>query len=70
MFWWKDRNHENCALENLELLTDKEHMRRTTVHNLPAELKDTIMLAGRLKRRIRRRERDEEQTLRSAKSPI
>lgn len=55
--WWKDGNHENCALENLELLSDKEHMARTTIHRLPKELKDTIMLAGALKRRIRRMER-------------
>jgi HNH endonuclease len=58
--WWKDRNHGNCALENLELLSDAEHMARTTIHNLPAELKDTIMLAGRVKRIIRRRTREEQ----------
>ena len=59
--WWKDGNHANCALENLELLSDKEHMARTTIHRLPKELKDTIMVAGRLKRRIRRIERDGKQ---------
>lgn len=53
--WWKDGNHDNNALENLELLTDEEHMRRTTIHNLPPELKDTIQLAGRVKRAIRKR---------------
>jgi hypothetical protein len=67
--WWKDRNHENCSLENLELLTDREHMARTTIHTLPPELKDTIMLAGRLKRTIRRKLR-EKQTERPAKSPV
>jgi HNH endonuclease len=56
--WWKDGNHANCALENLELLSDKEHMARTTIHTLPPELKDTIMLAGRLKREIRRKTRE------------
>lgn len=50
--WWKDGNHANCKLENLELLSDKEHMARTTIHKLPAELKEVVMLAGRLKRRI------------------
>jgi len=68
--WWKDRNHENCALENLELLTDKEHMARTTIHNLPEALKNTIMLAGSLKRRIRRLERGKGQAERTAKSSI
>lgn len=67
--WWKDRNHGNCALANLELVSDKEHMARTTIHNLPPELKETIQLAGRLKKRIRRRLR-EEQTERSARSPV
>jgi hypothetical protein len=68
--WWKDGNHENCALENLELLTDKDHMARTSIHTLPAELKSTIVWAGALKRRIRRLERDKEQTQRSAESPV
>jgi hypothetical protein len=53
--WWRDKDHTNNKLENLELLTDKEHMRRTTIHNLPPELKDTIQLAGRVKRAIRKR---------------
>jgi hypothetical protein len=65
--WWKDRNHENCALENLELLSDAEHMARTTIHKLPTQLKDTIQLAGRLKRRIRKYEKQIE---RSAQSPV
>jgi len=65
--WWKDRNHQNCALENLELLSDAEHMARTTIHNLPKRLKDTLQLAGRLKRRIRSREK---QTKRFARPPI
>jgi hypothetical protein len=34
--WWKDRNHKNCALENLELLSDKEHMARTTISHTAA----------------------------------
>jgi hypothetical protein len=44
--WWKDRNHENCALENLELLSDKEHMARTTIHRMPPELKGNDFMAG------------------------
>lgn len=51
--WWKDRNHSNCSLDNLEMLTDAEHMARTTIHNLPPELKEVIQLAGVLKRKIR-----------------
>lgn len=51
--WWKDRDRGNCALSNLELVTTKEHMSRTTIHRLPPELKSTIFQAGVLKRRIR-----------------
>ena len=51
--WWKDGDHGNCSLSNLELVTAGEHMRRTTIHNLPLELKSTILQAGVLKRRIR-----------------
>ena len=75
--WWKDGNHRNCALENLELLSDKEHMARTTVHRLPRELRDTIMLAGRLKRVIREKTRETtkevshgEQHHRAAQAPV
>jgi hypothetical protein len=55
--WWKDRDHLNCALENIELLTDKEHMARTTLHNLPPKLKRVIVLKGAIKRRITMHER-------------
>lgn len=69
--WWKDGNHKNCALENLELLTDAEHMARTTIHNLPPELKRVIQLNGALKRRIRRlEEHGEERDLRSERPSI
>jgi hypothetical protein len=54
--WWKDGNHENCALENLELLSGAEHMARTTIQNLSPALKQVIQLTGALKRKIRNRE--------------
>jgi hypothetical protein len=54
--WWKDGNHQNCALSNLELVRAEEHMARTTVHNLPAPLRQVIQLTGALKRKIRNRE--------------
>lgn len=53
--WCKDSNHANCALDNLELLSDAEHMARTTIQNLPPELKQVIQLTGALKRKIRNR---------------
>lgn len=51
--WWKDGDHHNCALNNLELLCGKDHMARTTVHRFPKELAQVIQLAGVLKRRLR-----------------
>lgn len=50
--WWKDGNHWNCALENLELLSGKEHMRRTTVHTLPQPLKEVVQLKAAINRQI------------------
>lgn len=55
--WWKDGDHANNALSNLELLSDRDHMLRTTVHNLPKPLVEVIQLAGALKRKIRAKER-------------
>jgi HNH endonuclease len=63
--WWKDGDRLNCSLGNLELLSGAEHMARTTIHNLPPNLKEVLAWSGALKRRIRRIER-EEQDLRSA----
>lgn len=56
--WWKDGDHGNCSLSNLELVKGSDHVARTTVHNLPAPLKEVIQLKGALKRRIRRMEND------------
>jgi hypothetical protein len=54
---FKDGNRLNTAVENLELISRAELMRRNTVHNLPPELKQVIQLTGALKRKIRTRER-------------
>jgi len=40
-------------IDNLELLTRAENMRRNSIHNLPQPLRNTIQLLGQLKRRIR-----------------
>lgn len=50
--WWKDGDHQNCVIENLELLSAQEHMARTTIHNLPPELKEVVQLKGALNRAI------------------
>lgn len=67
--WWKDGDHMNCGLDNLELLGPKEHMGRTTIHNLPSPLKTVIHLKGAVRRAITMRTRKQnakEQTGRPA----
>jgi hypothetical protein len=51
---FRDHNRSHCEIENLELITDAEMMKRNSVHNLPPELKQVIILNGALKRRLRR----------------
>lgn len=64
--WFKDQNKANCSLENLELITQAENMRRNTIHNLPKHLVEVIMLKGTLKRQLRRKENGKEQIDRSS----
>lgn len=49
---FRDRNATNIVLENLELITRAENMRRNTIHRYPPELKDTIRQLGRLRKAI------------------
>ena len=62
------RNHDRAdiRLENLELVSRADLMRRNSVHNLPKPLANTIQLLGQLKRKIRERTDDEKQDRRSA----
>ena len=52
---FRDRDRMNVAVENLELITRAENMRRNSVHNLPAELAQVVQLRGALVRKINRR---------------
>ena len=54
---FKDKNSLNCIIENLEIITLEENMRRNTIHNLPPELKSTIHLIGRITRKIKKHEK-------------
>lgn len=52
----KDRN--NCVIENLYLVSMKDNMAKNTIwntDNMPHELAEVILIAGALKRQIRRR---------------
>lgn len=59
---FKDGNRERIALENLELVTRRELMRRNSVHSrYPKEIARAIQLRGALMRQINKRERDAKQ---------
>jgi hypothetical protein len=55
--WFRDGDRMNVAVENLELITRAENMRRNTVHNLPKPLAEIVQLRGALVRQINRREK-------------
>jgi hypothetical protein len=47
----------DCDIQNLECISRGELMRRNTIHNLPPQLKATILTLGKLKRRVREYEK-------------
>ncbi len=49
---FKNRNTEDCRIENLELITRKENMARNTLIQWPEELKETIVSLNKLKKLI------------------
>lgn len=57
---FKDGNRQRCVIENLELVSRADLMRRNTIHNLPAPLPQTLQLLGALTRKIRRMSRVQE----------
>lgn len=55
---FKDGNRQHCVLDNLELVSRADLLRRNSVHTLPKPLAETIQLLGALTRQINRRSRD------------
>lgn len=55
---FRDRNRENVELDNLELITRADNMKRNSVHNLPKPLVEIVQLRGAIVRQINRRERN------------
>ncbi len=51
---FKDGNALNCNIENLELMSNAELMRRNTIHRFTPEVKQTIRLLGKLNRTIKK----------------
>jgi hypothetical protein len=49
---FRDGDKSNIELENLELISRAELMRRNTVHNLPKELVEVIQIKAAIKHRI------------------
>jgi HNH endonuclease len=57
---FKDGNKSNVTLENLECITQKENMRRNSIHTiLPKELAQLAQLRGAINRKINRRQKSE-----------
>ncbi len=57
---FKDGNKSHITLENLELITRAERMRRNTIHRYPEELKSVIRAVSKLKRTIREAEHEKQ----------
>ena len=53
---FRDGDSLNVDLDNIELITRAENMRRNTIHHLPAPLRNTIALLGTLNRSIREKQ--------------
>lgn len=55
---FKDGNTMNCSIENLELLTPGDLMKRNSYHNLPKPLANLVQLRGALNKKINKRIKD------------
>lgn len=49
---FRDRNKLNFDINNLELITLEDNMRRNTIHRYPEEIKQTIKTLTKLKKQI------------------
>lgn len=69
---FRNGNKEDIRIENLELVSRGELMKRNTIHNLPEELVDVIRIKGVLSRHINRLGGggDEEQDRGSQEPPV
>jgi hypothetical protein len=52
---FRNGDNRDFRLENLELITKAENMRRNTIHKLPKELADVCRIKGLVKRQINKR---------------
>lgn len=56
---FRDGNPKNTGLENLELISRAELMRRNTIQRYPEEMREVMRLRGRIRRELNKRERDD-----------
>lgn len=54
-----DGDQSNVSLDNLQLISEAENMKRNSLHNYPKEIKDLIQLKGALQRQINKILNDE-----------
>jgi len=57
---FKDGNRENITIENLDLISRDDLMRRNTIHRYPYELRIAIRTVGRLRKTIREASNEEQ----------
>jgi hypothetical protein len=50
---FKDGNSLNCKIENLELVSKPENMQRNTIRNLPADMREIIILNRQINKIIK-----------------
>jgi len=55
---FKTKSTEDCSIENLELITREENMRRNTIHRYPLTVKKAIRMLNKLKRSINVKEQN------------
>lgn len=55
---FKDGDRTHVSLDNLELITRADNMRRNTIHNLPQPLRQVIQLRGSIRRQITMKTKD------------
>ncbi|MFW6284152.1 MAG: HNH endonuclease signature motif containing protein [Desulfosalsimonas sp.] len=58
---FKNGDRADIRIDNLEMISRAENMRRNTIHNLPEPLAEVCRLRGVLNRHIKKREREHEE---------
>lgn len=57
---FKDRDFRNCTIENLELMTRADNMRRNSLRNYPKHIQDMIHIIAGFNRKLNKRIKDNE----------